>query len=243
MTIQAYSQLLEDVYTHQYLINVPRPDIALVEIGAYDGIAGSNTLMLERELGAQPAYLIEPSPKNVLRIRQSRPDSPALQLAVAGEFGTAVFAGDTPVSGMLHRMTDSYRSHWKIDTYNKYNVITVPMAAVQKVIGYPYIDFLSIDVQGAERSILESFDWARPVGIICIELEGHHAEDDEVCRQLLRAHGFEFRVRLKISEIWIKSDYWRRDEIYDPSYKLELSQYAFGHGSEMHLDELLPHFA
>jgi hypothetical protein len=78
-----------------------------------------------------------------MRIRQNRPKSEALQLAVAGGFGTAVFGGDTPVSGMIDFMTEEYRSRWKIDCLNKYNVITAPMSAVQKVIDYPYIDYRS----------------------------------------------------------------------------------------------------
>ena len=116
---------MEDIWVHQNVINVPREDIVLMEIGAFDGIQYSNTYMLERCLECKPAFLVEPSPERVFHIRAKRPNSQILQAAVSSEFGTATFAGSSSVSGILDMMTDEYIQRWGID---KYNQIKIPIS-------------------------------------------------------------------------------------------------------------------
>ena len=140
--MKSYSQLMEDVWIHQNVINIPREDIVMMEVGAYDGVQYSNTYMLEKNLKCKPAFLVEPSPNRVINIRGSRPDSQILQVAVSSEFGTATFAGDSSVSGIVDMMTESFIKRWDIDKFKKHNVITVPMRSVQEVHGEAYIDFL-----------------------------------------------------------------------------------------------------
>jgi hypothetical protein len=82
-----------------------------------------------------------------------------------------------------------------------------------------YIDFLSIDVQGAEFSVLCSMNWKVDIGVICIELEGQRPDYDEACSGMLKGLGFEFKCRLHISEFWYKPDYVRSSLLYDPSQK------------------------
>ena len=234
---------MEDIWVHQNVINVPREDIVLMEIGAFDGIQYSNTYMLEKCLECKPAFLIEPSPERVFHIRAKRPNSQILQAAVSSEFGTATFAGSTSVSGILDMMTDEYIQRWGIDKYKKYNVITVPMRSVQEVHGESYIDFLSIDVQGAEIYVLESTDFSQPIGCIAIELEGHRPDNDEKCRRILESHGFKLRTRLLISEIWVNHSYQRADILYDINNKLDFSKYDIPGYAQKHFKNLLPSFA
>lgn len=210
----------------------------MVEVGAFDGITYSNTLLFENEFETS-AYLVEPSPLNASRVRHNRPKSQLLELAVASDFSVAEFAGHEAVSGITDRLTAGYKEKWAIDQLSKYSVVTIPMWAAQKIIGSSYIDFLSIDVQGAERGVLETMDWSIPVGIICLELEGHHPSDDEACRQILASKGYTFKARLKISEIWVNDNYFRGPILYDPTLSRDISYYEISQYSEMHLPDLL----
>jgi FkbM family methyltransferase len=241
--IRSYSQLLEDVYVHQNFINRPRGDISMLEIGAYDGVTYSNTLMLERELECKPACLVEPSPAQVLNIRKNRPNSPLMQIAVSNSFGTAEFAGDSAISGIYDNFTEAYKKRWQIDDLNRYTVFTAPMAELQKVVGVDYIDFLSIDVQGCEKSILDTMNWDMPIGTICIELEGQHPALDDECRLILKNNGFQFKARLCISEIWTKTDYPRASLIYDQNSVKSLSEYELSAYTQAHLAKLIPYLA
>jgi hypothetical protein len=116
------------------------------------------------------------------------------------------------------------------------------MHAVQEVINRPYIDFLSIDVQGAERYVLETTNWRIPIGTICIELEGHRPSDDEACRLILADNGFVLVERLMISEIWTNPSYKRAKGLFEPSLQMPLSQYDLSPYAEKHLPSLMRHF-
>lgn len=234
---------MEDIWLHQNKINIPNKDIVLVEIGAFDGEKYSNTLMLEQALECLPSCLVEPSPGRVLAIRKSRSKSQIFQLAISHDFGIATFAGSTSVSGIVDMMTDKYINKWGIDAYDKYNVLTIPMWAFQKALNRDYIDFLSIDVQGAEIHILNSTDFSQPIGSIAIELEGHQPENDEKCRQILSSNGFVFETKLKLSEIWSNPDYSRKNILYDADRKKDLSFYDIPPYAQKHFGDLYSSFA
>ena len=56
-----------------------------------------------------------------------------------------------------------------------------------------------------------------PVYLICIELDGHNIEKDEICRQILINNGFSFDKRICINEFWVNHNYYRKDLLYDNS--------------------------
>jgi FkbM family methyltransferase len=200
-------------------MNIPRHDAVLFEVGAYDGEAYSNTLALEQVHGCK-CVLIEPSPTNVRRMYANRPNASIHNLAIMANFGVCEFVGDAPVSGIQSELTEQYINAWNLGTSRKYNVLSAPLSVVVEIEKVEYIDFMSIDVQGAEFFVLCSMNWKVQVGVICIELEGQHPQYDEACRGILKGLGFQFKCRLLISEFWYKPDYFRSNLLFDPSEKL-----------------------
>ena len=64
---------------------------------------------------------------------------------------------------------------------------------------------MSLDVDGAELSVLKTFDWTVPIGVLLVELDGSNRDKDEAVRALLRSHGMRFALRIgfrKYSEVW-----------------------------------------
>jgi FkbM family methyltransferase len=129
---------------------------------------------------------VEPSPPLVSKIRQNRPKSPVLQLAVGSKYGVAEFRGDKAVSGLIDNLNEDYIKRWGVDDFEKFKVITAPFNDIEAVMGFDYIDFLSVDIQGGEFDLLSTLDSSISVGVICIELEGQHIVKEEQCRLISR---------------------------------------------------------
>ena len=222
--MKSYSQLGEDIYCFQNFINIPREDVVLFEIGAYDGLVYSNTLALE-EFNQCRCVLVEPSPANVRKIYANRPHASIHRLAVSSGFGVHNFMGDSPISALETEVTNEYIETWKLKDAARYSVLSVPLNVIVMVEAVNYIDFISIDVQGAEFYVLNSMDWQIPIGTICVELEGQRPEYDEACRRLLERLGYIFKCRLLISEFWVKPDYHRSRLLFDPDRKMPFESF------------------
>jgi FkbM family methyltransferase len=229
--MQSFSQLGEDIFLFQNFINVPRSDLAAFEIGAYDGLTYSNTAALETFHKCR-CVLVEPSPVNVKKIHRNRPKASIHHVAVALDFGLCEFVGHYPTSGLSDCLTTEYIDQWKLGDVERFQVLTAPMKAITTMERAAYIDFISIDVQGAELNVLKSMDWDVPIGTICIELEGAHPSLEQSCRELLRAKGFAFSRRLHISEFWFQPSYFRATLLFEESRKTPFAGFEFLHFDE-----------
>ena len=216
--MKSYSQLGEDVYCFQNFMNIPRRDVVLFEVGAFDGQTFSNTLALE-QFNDCMCVLIEPSPVNVRKIYANRAKASIHNLAIMANFAVCEFVGDSPLSGVQSALSEEYIKEWNLARFRTYNVLSAPLGAITDLEKVDYIDFISIDVQGAEIYVLRSMNWTIPMGVICIELEGQHPEHDQACRAILRDRGFQFKSRLHVSEFWFKPDYFRTPLLFDPTPK------------------------
>ena len=238
----SYSQLGEDVYCLQNFMNIPRSDAILFEVGAYNGLTYSNTFALE-DVNKCKCVLVEPSPVNVRQVYLNRPNASVHGLAIMESFGAYEFLGDSPLSGVASELTEDYRTTWQLDLSRRYNVLGAPLSIIMDIEKVSYIDFLSIDVQGAELSVLNSTNWRIPIGVICIELEGQNPDNDERCRRLLRDKGFRYKCRLHISEFWYNERYARSDLLFDPKKKAyRLDQFECRFFNETWQSMLREHF-
>lgn len=238
MKFFAHSQHCEDIFVHRHVMNVPVDDLSIVEVGAFDGLTYSNSIFFEEVLGAQPSLLVEPSPVNAELIRRNRPKSSLYQLACSEYYGITKFSGDLAVSGISEFFTPEYARKWKTQELRSYNVITVPMQGIVDSVNSPYIDLLSLDVQGAELSCLKSLNFIKPIGCIVIELEGHKPAEDEYCRNILLSNSYTLLARLHISEVWVLNDYSRKSIIFDPSLVTPLEAYRLKPYSKKHFGNL-----
>jgi FkbM family methyltransferase len=239
--MEVYSQLGEDIFLFQNYINVPRKDIVAFEVSAYDGVTYSNTLALEKYHECK-TVLVEPSPLNVKKIYASRPSASVHRVAIDRFYGSAEFLGHGAVSGVASNLKESYIEYWHLGQADRYRVMTVPMKAVTDIENVEYIDFLSIDVQGAEFNVLSSMDWSIPIGVVCIELEGQHAKNDEMCRGILRGMGFNLERRLYISEFWRNPNYERANSLFDQNIKMPLSNFDRKFFSDDFVNQLKENF-
>jgi FkbM family methyltransferase len=134
-----------------------------IEIGAHDGVRHSNTLTLE-EHSEWTGLLVEPNQRLFQLLKSNRPNcqvsskcigpADALQQPfVVGDAG-----GSDAFSGLLNHMSDEwYESHARHKSKTEW-VDTISLRSLLEEHKCPkVIDYLSLDVEGAEYAILESF--------------------------------------------------------------------------------------
>lgn len=75
-----------------------------------------------------------------------------------------------------------------------------------------FFDFYSLDVEGAEWSVLQSIEWARTAfGMILLEEPDGKTDDARQMKEFLAQKGYEFLGTMDRS-MWFKNN--RFDEIY-----------------------------
>ena len=132
-----------------------------VEVGANDGVFGSTTLYFEEQ--GWRCVLVEPNPALCAGLRARR--SAALFECAAsdrqGEATLYVAEGAAHADG-ISMIGDAEQSSTRIKSFGfKVREVTVPMRTLDSVLEEanfsPGIDFVSIDVEGHEESVLRGF--------------------------------------------------------------------------------------
>ncbi|XP_045611917.2 protein Star-like [Procambarus clarkii] len=167
-----------------------------VEAGAFDGEQVSNTLRLEKELG-WTGLLIEPNHESYKKLTMkhrkawtsntclSTENHPKEQVLVSlvkkinrMSMQERMLANRRSASHLLgvKRNTTVYDSF--IDTSDKsYSVVQCfPLASYLLALKVSTVDFLSLDIEGAEKSVLKNFPWDR-ITIRAMVVEEVHFKD------------------------------------------------------------------
>ncbi|MGQ0839916.1 FkbM family methyltransferase [Actinokineospora sp.] len=154
----SYAQNAEDVVLARLFTD--RTTGRYVDLGAGDPVADSVTKHFY-DLGWRGVN-VEPSPTMAEQIRAARPDDVTLAVAVGAKPGTAI----------LHVVSDNWgRSTLDGDLARRYRdddgwasadveVEVVTLAALLDAHPGP-VDFLKIDVEGAEHDVITGADWDR----------------------------------------------------------------------------------
>jgi FkbM family methyltransferase len=135
-----------------------------VEVGAYDGIVLSNTYFFGQ--AGWRGILVEPNPSKARLCRANRPESRV--------FECAAVAPETPADVELLDVLDGevystlVPSEFNLERLREFGLssrnVCVPARTLDSILeeaAAPAIDFVSIDVEGAELGVLQGFDIAR----------------------------------------------------------------------------------
>ena len=204
-----YSQHSQDRFIDNFLLHGKR-DGVFVDVGAYDGIALSNTYYFEKELGWS-GICIEPNPLAFESLSQNR-KCVSLNCGVGGQEELLEFLklpGDLDLgSGFIRYFDDSsiYKDPSFIAkvTSDGGEVINVPVRRFNDLLKsnrVTRIDYLSIDTEGADFKILSSIDFnAFDIQVIGIE---NSCFGDRII-SLLSRRGYDLKAVLGRDEIYMK---------------------------------------
>lgn len=85
-----------------------------------------------------------------------------------------------------------------------HNVTCGPLSTRLANRGIKHIDFWTLDVEGAEFSVLNSFDWgATTVHVLVVENDKDEAKEKKRRHEFLVDKGFELRGQLTVNELWV----------------------------------------
>lgn len=153
--MQSYSQLGQDLFVMTHL---QKREGVFVELGAYDGVHHSNTLLLEQECG-WGGFLIEGNPHLFAELEKNRIDAITVNEVIAGREGHRKFYEGGSYSGILDTMPEDFRTEHLRRRNTLTEVYTTTLGRVLQKYKAPYeLDYLSLDVEGAEYEILKSLE-------------------------------------------------------------------------------------
>ena len=168
-------------------------DGIFVDIGAYDGITGSNTLYFERALGWS-GILVEPVAAHRARAEAVR-RTPCLPYAVAARDGAARFiaveAGFTQMSGLAETYDPALLTRVRNDPRHREAEIEVETRTIAQIFaeaGLNRADFVSLDIEGGELAALSAFPFGE-LPVTCWAIENNSGSGDIAA--LMRDRGYE----------------------------------------------------
>lgn len=169
-------------------------DGCCVEVGGFDGVTGSNTYFFEKK--GWRCLVVEPMPDFCKKIKDVRSCEVA-QLAASDKEGEVVFyvaVGVETLSTIEYEETHFDR----IKSLSSHEVekITVKTERLDNILlsrGLNNIDFLTIDVEGHEMSVLEGMDFSRITPRIVIIEDNSNGLDKKVRRFMEAAQYKRFK--------------------------------------------------
>jgi len=137
-----------------------------VDVGAYDGVTGSNSLYFEKWRGWS-GVLVEPVPAHRETAETMRA-APCLPYAIAANNGSAPFLSVTKgylqMSGLLDSYDDAMLERVRENPHHAEDTIEVETRTLSHILtdaGLINPDFISLDIEGGELSVLESFPFEK----------------------------------------------------------------------------------
>jgi FkbM family methyltransferase len=132
-----------------------------IEIGGYDGKRHSNTLCLEQFFDWH-GILVEPNPEQYQKLVHNRPNMEWADVAIGPEEGLKEFVVGEHEAGTFSGLVDYMGPDWlhehELRHHPKIQVPTITLAQLFDRYRVPtVVDYLSLDVEGAEYVILEAF--------------------------------------------------------------------------------------
>jgi FkbM family methyltransferase len=182
-----------------------RPEGACVEVGANDGRTGSASFLFE-QLGWQ-CLLVEPIPALVAEIRKHRACTVVNCAASSGQ-GEAKFFVAENVEAVSGLDLSPERAEWIERAGGTIKEITVRTATLDSLLedaGFDELDFVTIDVEGHELSVLEGFDLDRYRPRIVI-LEDNTVGGDAGVIKRMTEHGYVHFKRTGVNEWYARAN-------------------------------------
>lgn len=184
-----YSQYNEDrIYYELYFSKPILRNGIFVEIGALDGLY-SNTLFYENVLGWR-GILIEGLPSNCKKLMtRGRDRSEIFCTAICPYYPKTVEFFDVWAMGGLKENNPFWNKNQET-TKPTVNVTCTNIKEIFYSTGITHIDFFSLDVEGGEYMVLDTFDFSVRVNYWVIELSGRNNTKDNYVKNLLIKNGY-----------------------------------------------------
>lgn len=208
-----YSQCEEDKFLNDNFFK-NKKNGCYIELGALDGVLYSNTKFYE-DANNWSGILIEPHPLKFIDLQKNRSNNFLSNNLISCNTTPLTFRyfenNCSAVSGVENTLSkhhfDTYfesNNEWmKSQPQAKINIIPITLSKVIKDSNIKHFDFLSLDVEGHELEVLQSWDFSVPIDLILIEnLETDNFKSKK-CYDILINNGYLFVQKFKHNEIYV----------------------------------------
>lgn len=208
-----YSQCEEDILLNNNYFKNKKNGVYL-ELGALDGVLYSNTKFFEDTLGWK-GILIEPHPDKFKSLIKNRPNNKFFNNLVSChkeplkfryfiDNMAAVSGVETTLSkNHLNVFFESTNEWKKAQPQNTISIIPRSLTDIIKSTSITHIDFMSLDVEGHEYEVLQSWDFSIPIDLILIETLGTEPHKEALCRQILLENQYIYSKKIAHNEIFV----------------------------------------
>jgi FkbM family methyltransferase len=208
--LRSFSQHGQDRFVFERFFKNRAAPGRFVDVGAYDGVKFSNTLLFE-QLG-WTGLCIEPMPEAFQKLKSAR-QAVCINCAVADGNGMGAFLEvdmpsgfETMYSGLKANFDERHKQTIKQWGKNP-REIKVQIRRLGDILdeqGLGAIDYMSIDTEGSEWKILRDFDFrAHDVRVLSVE---NNYRDGKI-RNHLAENGYQLiHVFARIDELYAKPD-------------------------------------
>jgi FkbM family methyltransferase len=178
-----------------------------LEIGGADGITHSNTIALRDSLG-WGGILVEPDPEMFRQLKENRGHTDKVveaAISPGGGSGRATLRRAGVLSALQGHEGKDLHFEKRINSTAMAEVITIDLTDL--ILQEPHLDYFSLDVEGAEMSILRSIRWEEidPPTLITVE-HNDRSEDMIGLRIFLKEKGY---LELFPNAKWLtRGDFW-----------------------------------
>ncbi|MFQ5764993.1 MAG: FkbM family methyltransferase [Rhodospirillales bacterium] len=185
-----------------------------VDVGAYDGILGSNTLYFEK-FRNWSGLCVEASPIQFAKLADVRA-AECLNAAVADVDGEARFLeitkGFDQMSVLVNDMRPNFLAELEMMSERnptEHHEITVPVttfAAIARERDLTRVDYCSVDVEGAEMKVLQGIDFDyTDIGALSVENPPGQTENSRRIRGFLDERGYRLAGTMGEDDIFVKA--------------------------------------
>jgi FkbM family methyltransferase len=203
----SYSQLGEDRVVFNLLASLhgDREKGLYVDVGAFDPVGFSNTLLLHQH--GWRGVNIDANPDTIERFRRSRPGDVNIRAAVSDRARAVLYV--RYASGATNRIVDdsgagtvSLTGEAAVSTER---MTTRTLADILGGLPSPptSIDFLNVDCEGEDLNVLRSLDWSRWQPLV-IAIEAHVATERAAIREWLASRGYSLVARLLMTAVFAR---------------------------------------
>ena len=198
-----YGQHGEDKYIFETFFGTKKNGVFL-ELGAIDGIQFSNTYYLEKNQNWS-GVLIEPTQAPFKDLVVNRPNSRCYNCAISTTKDQVEFdIYQEPAMNRIKGLSFVNKPSYSLICPTKY------LSEVLEDADIKYIDFFSLDVEGAELEVLKTMNWDIPVHVILAEIKAtnkYSKEKNEQCKRLLTDKGFVYHSSTETDEVWVNPNF------------------------------------
>lgn len=196
------SEFGQDKYANEHFFKNKRKGV-FVDIGAHNGVSGSNSYFFEKSLGWS-GICVEPLTVLFQALKRNR-NCICLNCCISDFNGEATFIkvnGGLALSGLEEKIDPRHWDtfHISSDRLEKIIVACYTPQTIFPQYGIDYIDFLSIDTEGGELDILKAINFSKVyVDVITVEI---NYKDDRSIYNYLTANGYQYITHLGVDELY-----------------------------------------